>query len=469
MPPQDPGPFAAILPDSPSLARLSGQAKSLLKAHRAGDATAVARVHTSHPRFSSADDRDAVAAATLTLRDAQLVVAREYGFDNWTELKRHVEVAVGGQIAATIEALSQAARRGDLATLRTLLDRHPELIDERGGPGERPPLLWAAYNGHGDVVEALLGRGADTGVRCVGDRATALHFAAERPRLEIMRQLLAAGADPVGADDYHGMGVIGWAAAMQASPEAPEVAFAERAQAVELLLSHGASHTLWSAMAMGALEFVRAAVAADRGILQRPGRLHRTYPLHQAAAGTGRPHSPPQLEVVALLIELGAPLDTSNEQGYTPLDLAALGGAREIAQALLDAGARMSLPAAVGLQSPELPQLLRQHRSELKRGGRYDTLIEHAASHGSAAQVKALLTAGADVHGRYPDDDFSTPLHLAAMAGKRDVAEVLLQFGADPTLRDTSYNSTPAGTARYAGHGDLADWREGASPEEGRP
>ncbi len=129
----------------------------------------------------------------------------------------------------------------------------------------------------------------------------------------------------------------------------------------------------------------------------------------------------------------------------------------------------MSLPAAVGLQSPELPQLLRQHRSDLKRGGRYATLIEHAASHGSAAQVKALLTAGADVHGRYPVDDFSTPLHLAAMAGKRDVAEVLLQFGADATLRDTSYNSTPAGTARYAGHGDLADWLEGVSPEEVRP
>ena len=75
---------ASTLPARPSLDQLRKQAKELLKSVRAGDAAASSRFGTFLPTLP---ERDAV-----TLADAQLVVAREYGFDNWPDLVHHVEM-----------------------------------------------------------------------------------------------------------------------------------------------------------------------------------------------------------------------------------------------------------------------------------------------------------------------------------------------------------------------------------------
>ncbi|HKO91140.1 MAG TPA: hypothetical protein VJU61_08310, partial [Polyangiaceae bacterium] len=80
----------AALPPRPSLALLSDRAKALRKAHAAGDPGAIERVLRYHPAHVGTDASQA-AAADLSTRDAQLVVAREHGFDNWTQLKRHVD------------------------------------------------------------------------------------------------------------------------------------------------------------------------------------------------------------------------------------------------------------------------------------------------------------------------------------------------------------------------------------------
>ena len=69
------------LPSRPNVEQLRKQAKELLKALRAGDAIALRRAGEtlSAPRES------------LKLRDAQLTVAREYGFTSWRRLIAHVE------------------------------------------------------------------------------------------------------------------------------------------------------------------------------------------------------------------------------------------------------------------------------------------------------------------------------------------------------------------------------------------
>lgn len=81
------------LPASPSLEHLRGQAKTLLKALLAGDAGARERVAAQLPQLAASDLRRA------KLADAQLVLAREYGFPNWARLKTHVEAA--GQSVTT--------------------------------------------------------------------------------------------------------------------------------------------------------------------------------------------------------------------------------------------------------------------------------------------------------------------------------------------------------------------------------
>ena len=58
------------LPQRPSLDSLRKQAKKLLREAAAENADAIARVRTHLPRWTP----------PLTLRDAQLVLAREYGF-----------------------------------------------------------------------------------------------------------------------------------------------------------------------------------------------------------------------------------------------------------------------------------------------------------------------------------------------------------------------------------------------------
>src|SRR5262245_7157163 len=68
------------LPARPSLEHLRKQAKQLARDVAAGDAEAITRVHAQLPRT----------APPLTRRDAQLVLAREYGYAGWQDLSAEV-------------------------------------------------------------------------------------------------------------------------------------------------------------------------------------------------------------------------------------------------------------------------------------------------------------------------------------------------------------------------------------------
>jgi hypothetical protein len=75
-------PVLRALPPRPSLEFEHKEAKALLRRLRAGDADAIVRVREQHPTFDSS------AAARARLADAQLVIAREYGFASWPRLVR---------------------------------------------------------------------------------------------------------------------------------------------------------------------------------------------------------------------------------------------------------------------------------------------------------------------------------------------------------------------------------------------
>lgn len=75
------------LPARPSLEQLRKQAKDLLRLYRAGASTAADRFRTISARLIAPDRSDDV-----TLADAQFVLARERGFENWAALAHHVGV-----------------------------------------------------------------------------------------------------------------------------------------------------------------------------------------------------------------------------------------------------------------------------------------------------------------------------------------------------------------------------------------
>lgn len=77
------------LPPQSSLEHLKKQAKALLAAHKGGDHEAASRFRGSLPPLSEASDA-AVLQSKVSLRDVQLVVASEYGFETWAKLRGHV-------------------------------------------------------------------------------------------------------------------------------------------------------------------------------------------------------------------------------------------------------------------------------------------------------------------------------------------------------------------------------------------
>ncbi len=90
--------MSKYLPPYPSLESLHNQAKQLLKGYRGGSASARRRIQSLHPRFSPGSPPE----VSVRLADAQLVIAREYGFDSWPKLKRRVEALCALSTAVSV-------------------------------------------------------------------------------------------------------------------------------------------------------------------------------------------------------------------------------------------------------------------------------------------------------------------------------------------------------------------------------
>lgn len=75
--------------------------------------------------------------------------------------------------------------------------------------------------------------------------------------------------------------------------------------------------------------------------------------------------------------------------------------------------------------------------------------------------AKLLLQKGAEINAIPPGFDYSgTALHNAAVRGHREMVEFLIEYGANPNVKDTKVNSSPAGWAEYGGHRELKEYLE---------
>jgi Lon protease-like protein len=81
------------LPARPSLEHLKSQAKDLLDAFQRGDDGAHERVRQALPAANGVSG-EGIATLSFALHDAQSVIAREYGFKSFAELKAAVERAL---------------------------------------------------------------------------------------------------------------------------------------------------------------------------------------------------------------------------------------------------------------------------------------------------------------------------------------------------------------------------------------
>ena len=188
-------------------------------------------------------------------------------------------------------------------------------------------------------------------------------------------------------------------------------------------------------------------------------------------AGTG--------EMARALLDAGAPVDGRPGDAETPLMTAASYGDAAVAQVLIDAGADINLTASPDAGGVAGGTALR-HAAVFDMGAVVDVLLQAgaqdlvqaaaagditgmlsastpeadriaalriAAEHRRVNVIDELLAAGTPVDG--VDQDGSTALHEAAYSGQPDSVRHLLQHGADPTRRDTRFNSTPLGWCRH--------------------
>ena len=130
------------LPARPSLDSLRKQAKKLARDILAGDAAAIARARAQLPQTE----------LPLSQRDAQSVLAREYGFPGWKDLLKEVKLRFGRGLEWAVSEARRIIHDNDVEGLRQLLWEYPVLLSWRtdedcGG------LLGMATGSYGDSAD----------------------------------------------------------------------------------------------------------------------------------------------------------------------------------------------------------------------------------------------------------------------------------------------------------------------------
>src|SRR4026207_337034 len=128
------------LPVRPSLESLQKQAKKLARDIAAGDAGAIARARVHLPHVD----------LPLTQPNAQLVIAREYGYAGWQDLTGEVSKRLGRGLEWAASQARRIIHDNDVERLKELVAEHPAPLswrrdDEDGG------LLGMATGAYGDA------------------------------------------------------------------------------------------------------------------------------------------------------------------------------------------------------------------------------------------------------------------------------------------------------------------------------
>lgn len=481
-------PESRSLPENPNLNHLKDQAKNLLKSFRKDETPSVELVATLHPKFK----HEAEGPTRIALHDCQLVIARQYGFASWPKLKSEVEARLALQLPPE-DRLVQAVWGGRLQDVQTLTASKLSLNEEvtekltKAVRGISDRCVWHR-SFYRDIAKELIKIDIPCDIWSAARLGLLEHIeelvsktGSQEGRLELLSQ-----EDPWGRSPLRRASLL-----YGADPECDRVA--------KWLIGQGVSIDLWSASALCMLdELKELAKHSDLSVIINQ-KKQGSSPLNWAVRprrvdGLSSTETDADTQISQILIELGADLETTDEQengmhplhhvgewcgsettadllidagsdldakddnGWTPLDYAVDRNRENMIAHFKKRGARQTLsswPNTFGEKQStafdaskrgdlkQMQQLLRETPELIAvRGHGGETLIHWPAHEGHYELTAELIRLGVDLslqEGRYWG---GTPLHWASERHPT-IVELLLDAGADVNSVNEKSGQTP--------------------------
>jgi hypothetical protein len=459
--------FIRPLPPHPNLDMQRKLAKALARDYWRGNAEAIERVLALHPKPPAREN--------FALADAQLVIARGYGFSSWPQMKRKVDSLT----QSPLELFKAAVEAGDVEQVRQLLRRHAELVAKINEPmfGFNSPAVHVALTKL-DLLDLLLAHGADINARSTwekggfgvlervkrdeaapliargaridvwaaanlgmlielkqliandptlvhakgGDGKRPLHFAST---VEIARFLLEHDADIDAIDDDHDS-----TPAQHLIGDYPEVA--------AFLVANGARSDLLLATALGDIALVRRHLDADPDAIAM--RVDRDwFPMIDTAPNGGHIYQ------WTLGFHVSA-FDIARKRGHTEVLALLIERARALDR-LLDAVWCGDAARADAILADD-PQLVQRAPEKVLRQ------VADAARNNNTAAVRAMLRRGFPVSAKAQHD--GTVLHWACFHGNPEMVAEVLRHNPALDIPDHDFEDPPMGWLVF---GALHCWR----------
>jgi len=447
-----------LLPDRPDISSLKKQAKKLLRQYRDCVESAIALIKLYHPhpeQFKS-------------LRDAQWIIARSYGFNGWSDLVEAVEMAtlVSQDVRVLADKFidlacvqyngedsdlrydrasrlliqnpqlsevnfSTAIISHDLSRVQMLLEKNPELARLNAGPRDWQPLMYLTYNRLPEPAE-------------------------QKNSLKITHLLLEHGADPdafVLLNDVYRFTALTGAMGEGENGLANQPSHQYASELASMLLNAGAnpndSQGLYNTMFSDSGDYwLRLLIdyGLNRHSLVNWNKLKNPQSMFDYLLGAAV--SMNRLSRVVFLLDQGANANAyCYYKKHTVYKKALLEAHDDIAECLISAGAK---PEVLSFLDKFQLSIIKADISTLKQILEQDPELindPELLKDSNIAVLECLMDYGLDIDQQ--SDNGNTLLHYFSAKGKIEEVRFLLEQGARTDIRDKVHQGTAVGAAHF--------------------